>query len=110
MKSTNDSANPKEDSIKLAEDNVILPEDSDQQINDNTTTPDDIIKLMKDIIKTGKLLLWPVKDNNEGVNDSINSSCDIINCPNNSKTGRFDNSKELSNLYTERRIRFSHKT
>jgi len=46
-----------EDSIKQTEDNVNVPEDSDQQLNDNTTTPDDIIKLMKDIIKTGKLLM-----------------------------------------------------
>ena len=46
-----------QDSIKLAEDNINFPEDIDQQLNDNTNTPDDIIKFMKDIIKTGKLLL-----------------------------------------------------
>ena len=74
-----------QDSIKLTEDNVNVPEDSDQQLNDNTTTPDDIIKFMKDIIKTGKLLFWQVKDNKEGVDDSINSSYDIINCPDDSK-------------------------
>ena len=70
-----------EDSIKQTEDNVNIPEDIDQQLNDNTTTPDDIIKFMKDIIKTGKLLFWQVKDNKEGVDDSINSSYDIINNP-----------------------------
>jgi len=46
-----------EDSIKQTEDNVNFREDIDQQLNDNTTTPDDIIKFMKDIIKTGKLLM-----------------------------------------------------
>ena len=74
-----------QDSIKLTEDNVNVPEDSDQQLNDNTTTPDDIIKFMKDIIKKGKLLMWQVKDNKDCVDDSINSSYDIINCPDDSK-------------------------
>ena len=73
-----------QDSIKLTEDNVNLPEDSGQQLNDNTTTPDDIIKFMKDNIRTGKLLMWQVKDNKEGVDDSINSSYDIINSPDDS--------------------------
>ena len=45
------------DNIKQTEDNVKLREDIDQQLNDNTTTPDDIIKFIKDIIKTGKLLM-----------------------------------------------------
>ena len=56
--------------------------------------PEENIKFMQDNIKSEKLLLWQVKDNKESVDDSINSLYDIINCPDDSKGGRFDNSKQ----------------